>query len=71
MGFVIYVPMKESANGSSMNDQALALCEGILERDGYYLYIPLSGKLIDVLRILAENNISYEIKSDPPEVSIT
>ena len=71
MGFVIYVPMREHAKASSLNDQALVLCESILERDGHYLYIPLSGKLINVLRILAENNISYEIKSDPPEVSIT
>jgi hypothetical protein len=66
MGFIICVSNVEAEKTSALNGQVLHLCEGVVKQDDHYIYIPLSGKLIDVLKIFAENNIIYELKTDPP-----
>jgi hypothetical protein len=68
MGFLIRIPKTDQSKALALNGQLLELCEGIVDREDYLIYIPLSGKVINVLKILSEKKVSYELKSDPSEI---
>jgi hypothetical protein len=69
MGFIIYIAKADALRASRLNDQVSHLCEGILERNDCLAYLPLAGKVIDVLEIFAKNSIEYQLKDEVTDAS--
>jgi hypothetical protein len=69
MGFIIYIAKADALRVSKLNDQLSHLCECILERNDCAVYLPLAGKVIDVLEIFAKNSIEYQLKDEVTYVS--
>jgi hypothetical protein len=64
MGLIISVSRLEAVKTEFVHDELSRFCERIFERDESFVYIPLPGKLIEVLRLLKECGIVYELKND-------
>jgi hypothetical protein len=65
MGLVILVTQTEAEKASALNGQITLLCEAVVVREGHLTYIPLSGKLIELLKILRQNNVNYHLENEP------
>ena len=64
MSLAIFVNKADFDKTSAIFLKLEALCVSVVERDELYIFLPLGGKLIPALKLLAENGISYELK-DP------
>ena len=65
MGLVIEVSKLEALKVSEVNGKVSLLCEKIVDQNDNFIYIPIGGKVIDVLKIFQQNNINYQLKSEP------
>lgn len=65
MSLVISVTKTEAAKAINRRDFLARLCEAVIEREDTFIYIPLSGHMVDVLKFLIQNNITYELKMRP------
>lgn len=47
--------------------EMIELCEAAVPKGDKLLYVPLSGKLIQIVQLLKANKIIYEVTVDGPE----
>lgn len=66
MGFVIHISKSEEQKVIPVNPELVVLCEGVVDQGDHFLYIPQVGKLFNVLKILGDHHITYELKANPP-----
>jgi hypothetical protein len=69
MSLIVIVEKIESDKMMLIIDKMSQLCEGILETEINYHYIPLRGNLIEILKVLNEYGIRYKISSEPFELN--
>ena len=62
MGLVICVPLSEPLTASKVDCMISEVCKNVIPHDDKLLLIPQPGKLMKVLRILKENDISYHFQ---------
>lgn len=65
MALGISIQKENAVNASSVCREISQLCEKIVEEEHYFIYTPLSGKVIDVLRLLRQNGIDYDLRDIP------
>lgn len=61
MDGIILISKSEVNKAVLFYDKVIALCECVLERDVYYLYVPLQGKLSELEKLMRNNQIDLEI----------
>jgi hypothetical protein len=64
MGLVLYVLKTEVSKLTPSNVQLGQLCEGILDMGDRFIYLPLEGKLADVLSLFTQHHIDYHLASE-------
>jgi hypothetical protein len=70
MGFTIKISKTDELKLSVLKDKIDNLCEGVVVNDNSFIYLPLSGKVIHILKIFVENDVKYELKDGPMEAVI-
>ena len=64
MGLVLYVLKTDVGRLTPFNVQLGQLCEGILDMGDRYIYLPLEGKLVEVLSVFTQHQIDYHLTSE-------
>jgi hypothetical protein len=67
MGFTIRISKTDEPKLSVLKDKIDNLCEGVVEHDNSFIYLPLTGKVINILKIFVENDVKYELNDGPIE----
>ncbi len=62
MGLVISVPKHKAEKIESLSISQL--CERVYEKDGNSIYIPQSGRLLDVLKIFMQHKVPYALDTE-------
>jgi hypothetical protein len=62
MGLVICASKSEASKISKVNGQISEMCKHVIPHEDQLLFIAEPGKLMDLLRILKENNIAYHFQ---------
>ena len=65
MSLVIEVSKPEALKVSELNGKVSFLCDKIIEQNDNFIYVPLGGKVIDVLKIFMQNDINYQLINEP------
>lgn len=68
MALVIRVAKNELAKLQARNITIMDLCEGVQDAGDENIYTPVSGKLLDVVKVLFRHDVEYTLqllKTDP------
>lgn len=68
MALVIRVSKTELPKIQALKDHVSELCAAVTETEDDHIYVPMSGKLLDMVKLLYQHNITYvlQVKAQDP-----
>jgi hypothetical protein len=61
MGVIIFVTKAEAIKHLTSQADIIRLCKTVVEMEDHTVYVPLAGKLLDLITYFNENSITYEL----------
>lgn len=62
MSLVICVNKASIDKTPDFHSHVLNLCSDVMEKDDLFIYVPIGGKLVEIIKLLTQHSIKFDLK---------